>query len=112
MLYLHFITINNLTDMKRIDCILARVLLMMALSSCTGEKIYVSPDAPVKEVSFTNVHIDDAFWAPRIETNRKVSIPSAFKECEDNGRFDNFAIAVGLKKCEHRGDFSFDDTDP
>ena len=41
-----------------------------------------------------------------------MSIPSAFKECEKNGRFDNFAIAAGLKKGEHRGDFSFDDTDP
>ena len=27
-------------------------------------------------------------------------------------RFDNFAIAGGLMKGEHRGDFSFDDTDP
>lgn len=67
---------------------------------------------PIKEVPFTNVHLDDAFWAPRIETNRTISIPSAFKECEVNGRFDNFAIAAGLKKGEHRGDFSFDDTDP
>lgn len=67
---------------------------------------------PIQEVSFTDVHIDDHFWAPRIETNRKVSIPSALKECENNGRFDNFAIAGGLKKGEHRGDFSFDDTDP
>ncbi len=37
---------------------------------------------------------------------------SAFRECEKNGRFDNFAIAGGLKEGEHRGDFSFDDTDP
>ncbi len=28
------------------------------------------------------------------------------------GPFDNFAIAGGLMKGEHRGDFSFDDTDP
>lgn len=68
--------------------------------------------SPVKEVPFTQVHVNDDFWAPRIETNRRVSIPSAFKECEKNGRFDNFAIAGGLMKGEHRGDFSFDDTDP
>jgi hypothetical protein len=49
---------------------------------------------------------------PRIEINRTVSIPSAFHECEVNGRFDNFAIAAGLIQGEHRGDFSFDDTDP
>ena len=67
---------------------------------------------PIRQVSFTNVHFTDNFWAPRIEINRKVSIPSAFKECEKNGRFDNFALAGGLIKGEHKGDFSFDDTDP
>lgn len=82
------------------------------LMSCESNKTYDAPDAPVKEVDFTKVHISDSFWAPRIETNRKVSIPSAFSECEKNGRFDNFAIAGGLMKGEHRGDFSFDDTDP
>ena len=66
----------------------------------------------IQEVPFTQVHLNDAFWLPRIETNRTISIPSAFKECELNGRFDNFAIAGGLKHGEHRGDFSFDDTDP
>ena len=63
-------------------------------------------------VSFTNVQMTDLFWAPRIETNRTVSIPSAFRECEKNGRFDNFALAGGLIKGEHKGDFPFDDTDP
>ena len=68
--------------------------------------------APIQEVSFTQVHLNDDFWMPRIEINRTVSIPSAFHECEVNGRFDNFAIAAGLIQGEHRGDFSFDDTDP
>ena len=68
--------------------------------------------AQIEEVPFTAVHIDDRFWAPRIEVNRTVSIPSAFRECEKNGRFDNFSIAAGLINGEHRGDFSFDDTDP
>ena len=67
---------------------------------------------PIKEVPFTQVHLSDNFWAPRIEVNRTVSIPSAFHQCEINGRFDNFALAGGLIKGEHKGDFSFDDTDP
>lgn len=66
----------------------------------------------IKDVSFTQVHLNDAFWAPRMEINRTVSIPSAFYQCEINGRFDNFALAGGLIDCEHQGDFSFDDTDP
>lgn len=63
------------------------------------------------QVPFTDVHINDAFWAPKIEINRKVSIPSAFHQCEINGRFDNFALAGGLINGVHRGDFPFDDTD-
>jgi len=82
-------------------------LLTIGLSIFT-----VSIQAQVKEVPFTNVQLNDAFWSPRIEVNRTVSIPSAFRECEKNGRFDNFAIAGGLMKGEHKGDFSFDDTDP
>ena len=74
--------------------------------------------AQILEVPFTQVHLNDAFWAPRIEVNRTVSIPSAFRECEKNGRFDNFALAaknngnMETAVNEHRGDFSFDDTDP
>lgn len=97
--------------MKPIAHLFGILALAGTISSC-GPDTYLSPDAPVKEVPFTAVHIDDDFWAPRIETNRLVSIPSAFHECEINGRFDNFAIAGGLMKGEHRGDFSFDDTDP
>ena len=88
------------------------VLLMGGASSCSNEETYQQPSEPIVEVPFTQVHIADSFWAPRIETNRTVSIPSAFHQCEVNGRFDNFAIAGGLMKGEHRGDFSFDDTDP
>ena len=91
--------------------VLATAAAALTISSCTP-KTYTQPDAPIQEVPFTQVHIQDRFWSPRIETNRTVSIPSAFRECEKNGRFDNFAIAAGLKKGEHRGDFPFDDTDP
>ncbi|NLE35172.1 MAG: glycoside hydrolase family 127 protein [Bacteroidales bacterium] len=78
------------------------------LCSCNGE----ADIQPIREVSFTNVRLTDSFWAPRIEINRTVSIPSAFRQCEVNGRFDNFALAAGLIEGEHQGDFSFDDTDP
>lgn len=67
---------------------------------------------PITQVSFTMVHFTDDFWAPRIETNRTVSIPSAFRECEKNGRFDNFALAGKLITGVQKGDFPFDDTDP
>jgi DUF1680 family protein len=69
-------------------------------------------DYPFQPVAFTDVKVDDEFWAPRIETNRTVSIPHAFKMCEDTGRIDNFAIAGGLMKGKFRGSFPFNDTDP
>jgi len=69
-------------------------------------------DYPIRPVPFTEVRLNDTFWAPRIETNRTVTIPYAFGKCEENGRMDNFAIAGGLKEGEHRGSYPFDDTDP
>lgn len=94
---------------KKIQVFLGSVGCLL-LAACHTP--YTQPDVPIKEVPFTQVHVNDQFWLPRMETNRTVSIPSAFKQCEDNGRFDNFALAGGLIKGEHRGDFSFDDTDP
>lgn len=84
--------------------------LMLSMYAC--QEPYTKSNEAIKEVPFTQVHLGDDFWSSRIEVNRTVSIPSAFSECEKNGRFDNFAIAGGLKKGEHQGDFSFDDTDP
>lgn len=97
--------------MKNKVLILFSSCALAGLWSCSAP-VYQQPDAPIQEVPFTQVHIEDQFWSPRIETNRTVSIPSAFKECEKNGRFDNFALAAGMIQGEHQGDFSFDDTDP
>ena len=97
--------------MKNKVLILFSSCALTGLWSCSAP-VYQQPDAPIQEVPFTQVHIEDQFWSPRIETNRTVSIPSAFKECEKNGRFDNFALAAGMIQGEHQGDFSFDDTDP
>jgi len=69
-------------------------------------------DYPIEPVPFTQVKFTDEFWAPRIETNRTVSIPYSFGKCEETGKIDNFAIAGGLMTGEHKGDFPFDDTDP
>ena len=71
----------------------------------TGAKDY-----PRKPVPFTQVKVTDAFWAPRIETNRAVTIPLIFKKCEETGRIDNFAIAGGLMKGKYKGQ-RYNDTD-
>ena len=96
--------------MNKLTLFIATVALLTVNGVSAGVK--KNNTEPIKEVPFTQVHLNDGFWAPRIEINRTVSIPSAFRECEKNGRFDNFALAAGLIKGEHKGDFSFDDTDP
>lgn len=84
--------------------------IVLCAVSCTPQNNSIN--TPIAEVPFTQVHLNDAFWKPRMEVNRTVTIPAALYQCDINGRFDNFAIAGGLKEGEHRGDFPFDDTDP
>ena len=94
-----------------------KVTLLLCSLMMTGTAV-ADQKQPIQEVAFNKVHLNDVFWTPRIEVNRTVSIPSAFRECEKSGRFDNFALAaanLGRMKTtvkEHQGDFSFDDTDP
>src|SRR5579864_133900 len=76
-----------------------------------------SEDYPFKPVPFTAVHLDDAFWAPRIETNRLTTIPYAFRKCEESGRMDNFERAAAVLRGENISNrkppgYPFDDTDP
>jgi len=61
-------------------------------------------------VPFTDVTITDEFWGPRLETNRKVTIPYAFQKCEETGRIDNFAKAAGLMEGKFEG-IRFNDSD-
>ncbi|MFC1556912.1 glycoside hydrolase family 127 protein [candidate division KSB1 bacterium] len=86
----------------------AMSILLIVFFGCAGPN---SKDYPIQPVSFTQVHLNDVFWAPRLETNRTVTIPFVFEKCEETGRIDNFAIAGGLKEGEHRGSYPFDDTD-
>ena len=65
---------------------------------------------------FTAVHFTDAFWLPRIETNRKVSIPFAFEKCEETKRVYHFERAGAVLRGEAIKDkeppgYPFDDTD-
>ncbi len=63
----------------------------------------VQKDYPIKPVTFTEVEVKDAFWLPRMETNRKVTIPFAFEKSEETGRINNFAKAGGLMPGEFEG---------
>ena len=92
--------------MIKISYILVLGILLLTACKKKGEV-----KEQIEQVPFTQVHLNDSFWAPKIEVNRTVSIPSAFKKSEETGRMDNFALAGGLIEKEHQGDFPFDDTD-
>ncbi|MDD8016027.1 MAG: glycoside hydrolase family 127 protein [Acidobacteriota bacterium] len=68
-------------------------------------------DYPFQPVAFTDVRVADGFWAPRLETNRAVTIPFAFKQCEETGRIKNFEIAGGLAEGGFASRSAFDDSD-
>ena len=92
---------------KTLTLVAAAVISVCAV----GANAQDAPKQALREVPFTEVNLDDNFWAPRIEANRVVSVPHNIKWCEtETGRIRNFKIAGGLEK----GDFSgiyFDDSD-
>ncbi len=54
-----------------------------------------SKDYPVHAVPLTAIHLNDAFWAPRLETNRTITLWHVFHQAEQHGELDNFAKAAG-----------------
>lgn len=67
-------------------------------------------DYSIAPIPFSAVSFDDAFWRPRLETNRRVTLPFNFRKCEETGRIDNFAKAAGWMEGKHEGIF-FNDSD-
>jgi DUF1680 family protein len=96
--------------------IFAMLALLALVSGGSVQKESGSRDYPFKPVPFTAVHLDDSFWAPRLETNCITTIPYAFGKCEDSGRMDNFERAGAVLRGENITNrkppgFPFDDTD-
>jgi len=65
---------------------------------------------PAQAVSFERVRFEGGFWGPRLEINRRVTIPYDFAKCTETGRLANFAVAGGLLEGAHRGQ-RYDDSD-
>jgi uncharacterized protein len=93
----------------------ARVSIAFAIflfTACRGPvQELASGDYPIQPVSFTQVSLTDRFWQPRLLTNVQVSIPYAFRKCEETGRIRNFEIAGGLAQGSFGTQFPFDDSD-
>jgi len=100
--------------MKKIAAVKLFILIVIAVSTGTCSKA-PKADYPAAPVPFTDVHLTDAFWAPRLETNRTVTIPHIFKQSEETGRVKNFELAeaalAGATDGKYCSRFPFDDSD-
>jgi DUF1680 family protein len=81
----------------------AGAAVLFALGFLWGAAAVLKKDYPIRPVEFTRVKLQDQFLAPRLETNRKVTIPFALKKIEETGRVDNFRKAAGLMPGPHTG---------
>jgi DUF1680 family protein/peroxiredoxin len=91
-----------------------------------GDKGYIALKAKIEEllkeqpvpagahrlaaVPFQDVHINDAFWSPRIRTNSTATIEANLRQCELTGRIKNFAVAGKLESGKHEGQL-YNDSD-
>src|SRR4051794_5334254 len=83
----------------------ATLTALTALSAATP-----TPDYPIAAVPAADVTLTDAFWAPKLEINRRVTIPHIMRENEETGRVDNFRKAAGQMTGAYSGR-RFNDTD-
>lgn len=64
---------------------------------------YKSPGVKLHSVPVRAVKLGSGFWAPRLEANKKRSLPSLLTLLEEHGVVDNFRRLSGRKKVERRG---------
>ena len=83
--------------------------LLVLLSACSSKHDNLD-NLSMKAVPFTQVKINDTFWTPRMETNRKVTIWHDIQKCEETGRIANFAKAGKLIEGDFEGIY-FNDSD-
>jgi uncharacterized protein len=73
------------------------LLLLLAAPASAAETAHLTA------LPFQEVQIDDAFWGPRIKTNRTATIEANLHQCEITGRIKNFAVAGKLEEGKHQG---------
>jgi DUF1680 family protein len=84
--------------------------LNVAIMACLGI-LAQAKDYPIQPVPFTSVNFTDRFWAPRMVTLYKETIPHLFRMCDENGRMKSLAQAAGTLGGVYANSFVFDDSD-
>ncbi len=96
---------------KKVSILVISLFSLACVWTVGAEPVPLFKDYPYQPVAFTQVHVGDEFWLPRIETNRTATIPFAFKQSEQTGRIENFKVAAKLSDKPWEGDFGFNDSD-
>lgn len=89
---------------------LSIVLLTVCMAGGVAMSVQSAQLRQLDPVPFTQVKITDKFWAPRIETNRKVSIPHNLKMLEKVGNIKNLELAAAGERTGFKG-MVFQDSD-
>lgn len=76
----------------------------------TSHSTYRLPHQLLAHVPFTQVSIEDRFWAARMKASQKTTLTACLTQCEQTGRISNFAKAAGLTDGEFEGIF-YNDSD-
>ena len=94
--------------MKATLTLLSAAVMAVLCTACSPES--PRPTKAMQQVDFAKVHIDDAFWTPRLENNANHTIPVCIDQIENRtGRIRNFENAA-TGEGGHSGIF-FDDSD-
>lgn len=87
------------------------IIVGVAAGCSSGPKT----DYAAAPVEFTAVKLNDVFWAPRLDINRRVTVPHNFRMTEKSGRVRNFELAAaalaGAKDGKFATSYPFDDSD-
>jgi len=87
------------------------IIGLLSLGTCMQAQVKSSGGYPITPVPFTAVKVTDSFWGQRLKASREVTIPLAFKKCEETGRYENFIKAAHPSDSYKEEGFTFDDTD-
>jgi DUF1680 family protein len=98
--------ITNRTKIMKILCALCFFVIFII----EPWALPATPDYPIAPVAAAQVRLTDAFWAPKLEINRRVTIPHIMRENETTGRVDNFRKAAHQLPGSYSGR-RFNDTD-
>jgi DUF1680 family protein len=94
---------------KSVVLFLCCVIVIIMLTDCQKEKQVKA--VVIQPVDFSQVTINDRFWAPRLKIHATVTLDACIDQCRNQtARISNFEKAADLKEGTHEGIF-FDDSD-